>query len=207
VSHPSKTDPSPRGVAPGGPLADATNLPNLLTFGRILAVPVLVGLLSSPTRESTLIAFVVFFVATMTDILDGWWARRYGLITPLGKLLDPLADKLLVVSTLIMLAMVDRSPGIPAWLLVIIIGREFAVTGLRSIAASEGVVLAAEASGKVKMVLQSIGIHALILHYPYYSVSWYGVGMSMLVLATAVGLWSAVQYHVILFRELSARRG
>jgi CDP-diacylglycerol--glycerol-3-phosphate 3-phosphatidyltransferase len=184
-------------------LADAGNLPNLLTLLRIAAVPLLVWLLANPTPPETIVAFVVFFVATMTDVLDGWLARRYGLITPLGKLLDPLADKLLVVSTLIMLAMSARTPGIPAWLLVIIIGREFAVTGLRSIAASEGIVLAAEASGKLKMVLQSVGIHALILHSPYWGISFYALGIGSLAVATVVGVWSAAQYHVILFRALA----
>jgi CDP-diacylglycerol--glycerol-3-phosphate 3-phosphatidyltransferase len=193
------------GARPSSILTDVANLPNLLTLVRILAVPVLVWILADPTPMTTLPAFVIYFVATMTDVLDGWLARRYGLITPLGKLLDPLADKLLVVSTLIMLAMAARTPSLPAWLIVVIVGRELAVTGLRSIAASEGVVLAAEASGKFKMVLQSIGIHALILHYPYHGFSFHTLGFVFLLIATAVGLWSAVQYHLLLFRELSRR--
>jgi len=188
-----------------GLLADAGNLPNLLTLVRILAVPILVWLLASPSPKTAVITFWIYFVATMTDVLDGWLARRYGLITPLGKLLDPLADKLLVVSALIMLAVTDRDPHMPGWLLVLIVGREFAVTGLRSIAASEGIVLAAEASGKIKMALQSIGVHALILHYTYYGINCHAFGMVMLIVATVVGLWSAVEYHVILFRALSAR--
>jgi CDP-diacylglycerol--glycerol-3-phosphate 3-phosphatidyltransferase len=187
-----------------GLLADAGNLPNLLTLMRILAVPILVWLLASPSPKTAVITFWIYFGATMTDVLDGWLARRYGLITPLGKLLDPLADKLLVVSALIMLAVTDREPHMPGWLLVLIVGREFAVTGLRSIAASEGVVLAAEASGKIKMALQSIGVHALILHYTYYGIDWHAFGMVMLIVATVVGLWSAVEYHVILFRALSS---
>ena len=186
-------------------LADAGNLPNLLTLVRILAVPVLVWLLASPSSKTAVVTFWIYFAATMTDVLDGWLARRYGLITPLGKLLDPLADKLLVVSALIMLAVMDRQPNIPGWLLVLIVGREFAVTGLRSIAASEGIVLAAETSGKIKMVLQSIGVHALILHYTYYGVNFHTFGMVMLIASTIVGLWSAVEYHVILFRAMSSR--
>jgi CDP-diacylglycerol--glycerol-3-phosphate 3-phosphatidyltransferase len=187
-----------------GLLADAGNLPNLLTLVRILAVPVLVWLLASPSPKTAVITFWIYFFATMTDVLDGWLARRYGLITPLGKLLDPLADKLLVVSALIMLSVTDREPHMPGWLLVLIVGREFAVTGLRSIAASEGVVLAAEASGKIKMALQSIGVHALILHYTYYGINFHVLGMVMMVAATIVGLWSAIEYHVMLFRALSA---
>ena len=95
--------------------------------------------LSPGESTSSVVAFFVFFVASLTDYFDGYLARRYGLITPLGKLLDPLADKLLIVSALLMIAAGDRVPTIPAWLLVIIIGRELAVTGLRSIAASCGV--------------------------------------------------------------------
>jgi CDP-diacylglycerol--glycerol-3-phosphate 3-phosphatidyltransferase len=203
VSHsPDSAANHPR--AGGGILADAGNLPNLLTLVRILAVPVLVWLLASPSPKTAILTFCIYFVATMTDVLDGWLARRYGLITPLGKLLDPLADKLLVVSALIMLAVTDRDPHMPGWLLVLIVGREFAVTGLRSIAASEGVVLAAEASGKIKMALQSIGVHALILHYTYYGIDFHAFGMVILIVATLVGLWSAVEYHVILFRALSS---
>lgn len=188
----------------GGLLADARNLPNLLTLVRILAVPVLVWLLATPSSKTAILTFWIYFAATMTDILDGWLARRYGLITPLGKLLDPLADKLLVVSALIMLTVMDREPHMPGWLLVLIVGREFAVTGLRSIAAGEGVVLAAETSGKIKMVLQSIGVHALILHYTYYGINFHLLGMTLLIAATLVGLWSAVEYHVILFRAMSS---
>ena len=187
-------------------LADAGNLPNLLTLVRILAVPVLVWLLANPSPHTAVVTFWIYFAATMTDVLDGWLARRYGLITPLGKLLDPLADKLLVVSALIMLAVMDRDPHMPGWLLVLIVGREFAVTGLRSIAASEGIVLAAETSGKIKMVLQSIGVHALILHYTYYGINCHTFGMVMLVVATLVGLWSAVEYHIMLFRAMSPDR-
>jgi CDP-diacylglycerol--glycerol-3-phosphate 3-phosphatidyltransferase len=204
VSHLPDSAASPPRTG-GRLLADAGNLPNLLTLVRILAVPVLVWLLASPSSKTAVVTFWIYFAATMTDVLDGWLARRYGLITPLGKLLDPLADKLLVVSALIMLAVMDRQPNIPGWLLVLIVGREFAVTGLRSIAASEGIVLAAETSGKIKMVLQSIGVHALILHYTYYGVNFHTFGMVMLIASTIVGLWSAVEYHVILFRAMSSR--
>ena len=158
-------------------LDDAANLPNLLTLLRILAVPLIVWLLANPSPGTALVTFLIYFAATMTDVLDGWLARKYALITPLGKLLDPLADKLLVVSALIMLAVMPREPTIPGWLLVVIVGRELAVTGLRSIAASEGIVLAAEASGKVKMVLQSIGVHALILHYQHWGMNFHSFGM------------------------------
>lgn len=182
------------------------NLPNILTLLRIGAIPVLVWLMRDPSARASFVTFTVYLLASLTDFLDGYLARRYALITPLGKLLDPLADKLLVVSALIMLAMVDRRPGIPDWLLVIIVGRELAVTGLRSIAATDGIVLAAERSGKIKMILQTIGIHALILHYTYFGVSFYLIGMVTLVAATVVGLWSAVGYHFVVFRGIARSR-
>jgi CDP-diacylglycerol--glycerol-3-phosphate 3-phosphatidyltransferase len=187
------------------PLAALTNLPNALTLTRIAAIPMLVWLLHRPTRATSVAAFIVYTVASLTDFLDGYLARRYGLITPLGKLLDPLADKLLVVSALLMIAAGDRLPTIPAWLLVVIIGRELAVTGLRSIAASEGIVMGAEGTGKLKMILQTVGVCALILHYEYFGVSFYAIGMATLVVATAVGLWSAVEYHMIVFRKMTGR--
>lgn len=187
------------------PNANIANLPNFLTSLRILAVPMVVWLLADPSPTAAFVTFAVYFVATITDFFDGYLARRYGLTTALGKLLDPLADKLLVVSALLMLALMDRTPGIPGWLLVVIIGRELAVTGLRSIAASEGIVLAAEASGKLKMILQSIGVHALILHYTYFGVSFYLVGMIMLMVSTVVGVWSAVEYHIFVLQKISKR--
>ena len=181
------------------------NIPNFLTLLRIAAVPVIVWLLRDTSSQTAFITFGVYFVATITDFFDGYIARRYGQVSALGKLLDPLADKLLVISSLVMLALMDRQPSIPDWLLVVIISRELAVTGLRSIAATEGIVLGAEATGKLKMILQSIGIHALILHYSYFGVNFHLVGLITLLASTVVGLWSAVEYHIRVFKELSSR--
>ncbi|RMD82858.1 MAG: CDP-diacylglycerol--glycerol-3-phosphate 3-phosphatidyltransferase [Candidatus Dadabacteria bacterium] len=187
-------------------LASYASLPNILTLVRIGAIPILVWLLRDPAPRAGLVAFVVYFFASLTDFFDGYLARRYGLVTPLGKLLDPLADKLLVVSALIMIAVADRTPTVPGWLLVIVIGRELAITGLRSIAAAEGIIVAAEATGKFKMILQTIGVHALIIHYTYFGVSFYWVGMVLLLVSAVAGVWSAVEYHVAVFRELAARQ-
>ncbi len=187
-------------------LASYASLPNILTLLRIAAIPLLVWILRDPSPRAGVIAFVVYFFASITDFLDGYLARRFGLVTALGKLLDPLADKLLVVSALVMIAVADRTPTVPGWLLVIVIGREIAVTGLRSIAAAEGVVVAAEATGKFKMILQTIGVHALILHYTYWGVSCYSIGMIMLLVSAVAGIWGAVEYHVAVFRELERRR-
>lgn len=181
------------------------NLPNILTFLRILAIPVVCWLLTKTDPRSAWIAMFVFLAASLTDVLDGWIARRFGLVTALGKLLDPLADKLLVISALLMLAVMPRQPGIPGWLLIVVVGREFAVTGLRSVAAAEGVVLAADATGKAKMLLQTVGVHFLIVHYPLMGVSCHDVGIALLTLAALVGVWSAVRYHVEVFESLRSR--
>lgn len=188
-----------------GPLFRA--LPNLLTFLRILAIPLVGWLLTFPGPREAWTAMLVYLAASLTDFLDGWIARRFGLVTALGKLLDPLADKLLVISVLIMLAVLDRRPNIPGWLLVVIVGREFAVTGLRSIAAAEGIVLAADATGKAKMLLQTIGVNFLIVHYAYMGVSFHEIGMILLVLAAVVGVWSAVGYHIEVFHRMRDRDG
>ncbi len=181
-----------------------TNLPNILTLLRVAAIPLLVVLMRDPSPAVSIVTFCIYLLASLTDAFDGYIARRYDLVTPFGKLLDPLADKLLVVSALIMLAVMDRSPSIPGWLLVLIVGRELAVTGLRSIAAHEGIVLAAEATGKLKMILQTIGIHGLILHYTYLGINFYNLGMASLLCSAAVGVWSAISYHVTVFRALAS---
>ncbi len=184
-----------------------TQAPNLLSMLRIAAIPLICWLLLDPGKEAALVTMGVYLVASLTDFFDGYLARRYGLVTALGKLLDPLADKLLVVSALIMLATMDRSPGIPSWLLVIVIGRELAVTGLRGIAATEGIVLGAEAVGKIKMLLQTIGVHALILHYTYFGLNFHSFGITLLMISVLFGVWSAVQYHMIVFRAVRAKAG
>ena len=136
------------------------NLPNSLTLSRILLIPVFVWLFSSPTVERTFAAAVVFVTAALTDLLDGYVARRRGEITNLGKLLDPVADKLLVAAGLVLLVQFQR---VEVWLVIAIIAREIIVTGARAVAAREGFVVSADSLGKVKVVCQIIGIIALIL--------------------------------------------
>jgi len=139
---------------------ESINVPNLLTLSRILLIPVFVILFATPAPDQSLVAAIVFVVASLTDWLDGYLARRSGQITKLGKLLDPIADKLLVLSALILLVNVDRVSALVA---ILIIAREVAVTGIRAIAATEGMIIAAELTGKYKMVLQVIAIVFLIL--------------------------------------------
>ena len=140
--------------------AESMNLPNLLTLVRILMIPVFIILFVNPTPDQSLAAAVIFTLAAATDWLDGYIARRTGQVTTLGKLLDPIADKLLVLSALILLMNVDR---VSAVVVLLIIAREVAVTGIRAIAAGEGMIIAAETTGKYKMALQVIGIILLIL--------------------------------------------
>jgi CDP-diacylglycerol---glycerol-3-phosphate 3-phosphatidyltransferase len=139
---------------------DSLNLPNFLTLVRILLIPVFVVIFLAPTPDRSVLAAVIFTVAAVTDLLDGYIARRTGQVTKLGKLLDPLADKLLVLSALILLVNIDRVSAVVA---LLIIARELAVTGIRAIAAGERLIIAAEVTGKYKMALQVIAIVLLIL--------------------------------------------
>ncbi len=140
--------------------ADSLNVPNVLTLLRILLIPVFIILFVNPTPDQSLAAAIVFAVAAVTDMLDGYIARRTGQVTKLGKLLDPLADKLLVLSALILLMNVER---VSALVVLLIVGRELAVTGIRAIAAGEGMIIPAETTGKYKMALQVVAIILLIL--------------------------------------------
>ena len=144
---------------------DAVNLPNLLTMGRIVAIPFFVWLLDVPTPVRGFWACIVFTLAAVTDVLDGYLARKLGVVSVLGKFLDPLADKLIVMAALVWMVPMGR---IPAWVVVLLLGRELSVMGLRSVAASEGVIISAGAEGKTKTALQMIGIVALVLGYPYH---------------------------------------
>src|ERR687898_2787754 len=139
---------------------ESLNLPNFITLVRILLIPVFVMLFFTPTPDRSLSAAFVFVVAAITDLLDGYIARRTGQITKLGRLLDPIADKLLVLSALILLVQVDR---VSALMAILIIAREVAVTGIRAIAATEGLIMSAEVTGKYKMALQVIAIVLLVL--------------------------------------------
>ncbi len=186
------------------------NLPNTITVLRIGVVPVLLLLPVFPSRSGSQLIGVAFVVAALTDWLDGWLARRGKQVTRIGKLLDPLADKLLVSTALVMLlAMGDRIPVWAAWMVVVIVGRELAVTSLRSIASASGQVMAASWLGKTKTLLQNTAIAALIFHYPTLGLPAHDLGMSLLGLATALTLWSGYVYFADYFgwREPSSSHG
>lgn len=143
---------------------DIVNVPNLLTLFRIVLIPVCCGLIYDGSPRSCLLAFVVFAVASVTDWLDGYIARKRNLVSLTGKFLDPLADKLLVMAVLVFLVALGR---VEQWLVVIIIAREISITSLRALAASEGMVIAAGEGGKLKTAFQMVGLIGLIVHYTY----------------------------------------
>ena len=178
------------------------NLPNIITFFRIFLIPVLVLLLTDPSPTASLLAGLTFFLASLSDFFDGYLARRWGISTTLGKLLDPLADKLIVAAALIMLAGMDRTPSLPAWMAVVIIGRDIAVTGLRAVALGQGVVVAADELGKYKMIFQMFALHGLLLHYHFLGVDFHLGGMYFLWISLVIALWSGVDYHVKVIRQM-----
>ncbi|MCE7976884.1 MAG: CDP-diacylglycerol--glycerol-3-phosphate 3-phosphatidyltransferase [Nitrospira sp. NTP1] len=180
------------------------NLPNVLTLVRILLIPVFVMLLIDPTPDRALSAAIVFVVAAVTDLLDGYVARKTGQITKLGRLLDPIADKLLVLSALILLVQVDRVSALVA---ILIIAREVAVTGLRAIAASEGLIMSAEVTGKYKMALQVIAIVLLVLEGTVVESigNLHLAGIVTLYLSLILGYVSGAQYVWSFWRQVGAK--
>lgn len=187
-----------KGPKPSRPLRDEiTDLPNLLTLARIgMIPPVLLCVDNYSPRLSTLAA-LIFILAMATDVLDGFLARRMGLVTVVGKFLDPLADKLMVLSVLVIMVAKDRAP---AWLVVILMSRELAVTGLRAIASQQGYVIAAGAGGKAKTALQSAGLVFLLVHFPYeillfdYVLDFQEVGIYLLYVSLVMSVTSAAEY-------------
>ena len=186
------------------------NLPNILTLLRIALIPVMAVLLLSPSKEAGFWAAAVFAVASATDWLDGYLARRMGIVTIFGKFLDPIADKLMVMAALIMILPYGR---VPAWMVLVILGREIIITGLRGIASSEGIVISASDLGKFKTIFQIVAILGLLLHYDYhwlfgidhplFYVNMHNVGMFYLWIATVITIWSGVDYLVKFVRVIA----
>jgi CDP-diacylglycerol--glycerol-3-phosphate 3-phosphatidyltransferase len=182
------------------------NLPNLLTLLRIFFVPLLVAALVQENRSLTvngvvvtndLVALAIFLAASATDLLDGYLARRWKQVTTVGTLLDPIADKLLISSALIALVQVHV---VPAWIVVMIVGREFAVTGLRSIAASGGYTIKASELGKTKMVAQVIAVSLCLLGMHWKWLAWWAMLWMWVVVAFA--MISAADYFRKFWRKV-----
>ena len=172
--------------------------PNTLTLFRIAVIPIIVILMLYPNRISTWIAALLFSAAAITDYFDGYFARRFGLVSNLGKVMDPVADKLLASSAFIMLASLG---WVPAWIVCIIIGREIAVTGLRNIIAEKGEDVSASNLGKYKTGFQIAAIIPLLIHYPFFGLDPQAIGVFFLWGALGFTLWSGADYF-IKFREL-----
>lgn len=178
------------------------NIPNSLTLLRIFLVPFLVVVLLTKFDGREYVGLAIFLLAAVTDLLDGYFARRFKQVTRLGMLLDPIADKLLVSAAFISLVEIGIAP---AWMIVIIIGREFAVSGLRSIAAQQGVTIAASPLGKGKTVSQVVAIALMILGHELGQFVWLGRAALWVVVIFALG--SGVDYFIRFWRAVMKRDG
>jgi CDP-diacylglycerol--glycerol-3-phosphate 3-phosphatidyltransferase len=174
-------------------LQNLINGPNKLTLFRIATVPIIVILLLFPNELCTFIAALLFSAAAITDYLDGFYARKRGLVSTLGKVMDPIADKLLVSSAFIMLTSLG---WIPAWIVCIIIGRELAVTGLRNIIAEKGEDISASNLGKYKTGFQIAAIIPLMMHYPTWGLNVQVIGTLFLWGALVFTIWSGADYFI-----------
>ncbi len=170
------------------------NIPTILTLSRIVLIPVFV----LTVHVHPLFGALVFGIASLTDFLDGYLARRSGDITKFGIILDPIADKFLIISALVVLVDMAR---LPAWIAIIIIAREFLVTGLRVVALSKDIVIAAELGGKIKTTTQIIAILCLILNTSIFSLDLYDIGIVFIWIALIVSIISGIQYTVLFAKK------
>lgn len=190
---------------------DAFNAPNLLTFLRILLIPAVLWLIWQETPQANFYAALIYVVSAVTDALDGWLARKQGLVSLLGKFLDPLADKVLVLSVLVLLVRLDR---VPTWVVIVMMTRELAITSLRTVAMSEGTVIAAGEGGKQKTALQMVALLFLILHHTYwidfvfvrFDVAFRDVGLVLLYLSLLLAVTSGGEYVRALDAAVEAKR-
>lgn len=188
----------------------ALNIPNLLTYGRVVIIPAVLALMAFDSRRNAFFAALLFSVASITDALDGWVARRFNQGSVLGKLLDPLADKLLVLGALLVLIDLGR---VPMWVVLVILSREMIVTSLRSVAASEGLVIEARDLGKKKTAFQMVGLIALILHYPYQlepvpePFDFHAIGLVLIYISVFYSVVSAWDYFAGFVRAIRGSGG
>jgi CDP-diacylglycerol--glycerol-3-phosphate 3-phosphatidyltransferase len=175
------------------------NLPNTITLLRICVVPFLFILLLSPGEFWSLILAILFVIASITDFFDGYVARKYQMITTMGKFLDPIADKIMVNTAMILMIPIGR---IPAWIVAITIIRDLIVDVIRSIASSEGIYIQASTLGKQKTLAQIIAVTALIIHYSIFGINAHAVGMVILYIALVLTIFSGFDYFLKLYRNI-----
>lgn len=182
---------------------EVLNLPNMITIGRLFLIPPVLLLIDKTDPLRCVIAALLFMLASILDLLDGYLARRAGLVTVFGKFVDPLADKIMVSAVLVYLVMDDR---VPAWLVVLLLTREFYINGLRSLASSENIIIAASQGGKTKTAVQMTGICFVLMHYRYRlpfmdeMLDFNRIGFFLLVISMVASLLSAIDY-TLGFRE------
>ena len=176
------------------------NLPNTITLARISVVPFFFFLFSYSGPFWSLVLVGLFVLASITDFFDGYFARKYNLITTMGKFLDPLADKLIVNTAMILMIPIGR---IDAWIVVIIIIRDLIVDGIRSIASSEGIYFQASVLGKQKTVAQIFAVTSLMIHYPFLGLNAHLVGTIVLYVAFFLTIYSGIDYLIKFFRNSS----
>jgi CDP-diacylglycerol--glycerol-3-phosphate 3-phosphatidyltransferase len=179
------------------------NLPNTISMLRIGVIPVLFFLLFSPGPVMSLVIAVLFIAAALTDLLDGYIARRYQIVTTMGKFLDPIADKLIVNTAMILLIPIGR---IPAWIVALIVIRDFAVDGMRNIASSEGIVIQASLLGKRKTLCQIFAVSALMIHYTFLGADAHLVGMTILYIALVMTVISGTDYFQKFYRVIIKKK-
>jgi CDP-diacylglycerol--glycerol-3-phosphate 3-phosphatidyltransferase len=179
------------------------NVPNAITLGRIALIPLFVVMAHEQGPWWRFATALVFLTAALTDLLDGYLARRMGEVTALGKLLDPVADKLLMLAGFVMLVALSLAP---AWIVIVILGREMAVTGLRAIAASEGMVMPADEWGKWKTVSQATAIIMLILSWRWWIFDVGEIGIWVLWGSMVLALISGTRYGVVYLRGMEGRK-
>ncbi len=179
--------------------SEVFNLPNSITLLRLAVIPVLFLLILSPGRILSMVIAVLFIIASITDLIDGYVARKYNIVTTMGKFLDPVADKLVVTTAMIMMIPIGR---IPAWIVAVIVMRDLLVDGLRSIASADGLVINASRLGKQKTLCQIIAVSALLIHYDtVFSLDAHAVGIVVLYFALVLTVWSGVDYFMKFYEK------
>ncbi len=183
------------------------NIPNILTMFRIVLIPLVLIELTESTRASCFLACVFFSLASITDFFDGYLARKTGNVSVLGKFLDPLADKLIVLCVLIQLVAMNR---VPAWMFIVILSRELIISGLRSIASTEGIVISAEYLGQKKTAFQLVGMLMLLVHYAYEIdffivralINFHLLGMYALSISLFLSVASGIEYFYLFSKKV-----
>ncbi|HBF13874.1 MAG TPA: CDP-diacylglycerol--glycerol-3-phosphate 3-phosphatidyltransferase [Deltaproteobacteria bacterium] len=186
------------------------NVPNILTLGRIATIPIIMGLLFLQMGQNTfefnktvaLVSAILFILAGISDLVDGAYARKYGQVSLMGKFFDPMADKLIHLSVMILLIPLGR---FPAWLAILHLFREIFVSGMRSVAAGEGLIISASKMAKKKTAWLNVGLAALLVHYDILGVSAYSFGWVCTAVGTFYSILSGVEYGILFFKEMKKK--